>query len=53
MPKVRVAEFGVSLNGFSAGTEQSLNDPPGKRSPELQVALRGLCWIPKPKHWHD
>ena len=31
MAKVRVAGFGVSLDGFSAGTEQSLNDPLGKR----------------------
>jgi dihydrofolate reductase len=35
MPKVRVAGFGVSLDGFSAGTEQSLDDPLGKRGPEI------------------
>jgi hypothetical protein len=35
MPKVRVAGFGVSLDGFSAGIEQSLNDPLGKRGPEI------------------
>jgi hypothetical protein len=35
MQKVRVAGFGVSLDGFSAGTEQSLNDPLGKRGPEI------------------
>jgi dihydrofolate reductase len=35
MSKVRVAGFGVSLDGFSAGTEQSLNDPLGKRGPEI------------------
>ena len=35
MPKVRAAGFGVSLDGFSAGTEQSLNDPLGKLGPEL------------------
>src|ERR1700676_3473037 len=35
MPKVRVAGFGVSLDGFSAGMEQSLNDPLGKRGPEI------------------
>ncbi|HEY1215958.1 MAG TPA: dihydrofolate reductase family protein [Bryobacteraceae bacterium] len=35
MPKVRVAGFGVSLYGFSAGTEQSINDPLGKRGPEI------------------
>jgi dihydrofolate reductase len=35
MPKVRVAGFGVSLDGFSAGTDQTLNDPLGKRGPEI------------------
>jgi dihydrofolate reductase len=35
MQKVRVAGFGVSLDGFSAGTEQSLSDPLGKRGPEI------------------
>ena len=35
MPKVRIAGFGVSLDGFSAGIDQSLNDPLGKRGPEI------------------
>lgn len=35
MAKVRVAGFSVSLDGFSAGVEQSLNDPLGKRGPEM------------------
>ncbi len=35
MPKVRVAGFGVSLDGFSAGPEQSLSDPLGKRGSEI------------------
>ena len=35
MSKVRVAGFGISLDGFSAGIEQSLNDPLGKRGPEI------------------
>jgi dihydrofolate reductase len=35
MQKVRVAGFGVSLDGFSAGMEQSLNDPLGKRGTEI------------------
>ena len=35
MGKVRVAGFGVSLDGFGAGVEQSLNDPLGKGGPEL------------------
>jgi dihydrofolate reductase len=35
MSRVRVAGFGVSLDGFSAGTEQSLNNPLGLRGPEI------------------
>src|SRR6201996_9391428 len=35
MSKIRVAGLGVSLDGFSAGVEQSLDDPLGKRGPEL------------------
>ncbi len=35
MSKVRVAGFAVSLDGFGAGLEQSLNDPLGKGGPEL------------------
>ncbi len=35
MSKVRVAGFGVSLDGFGAGPEQSLTDPLGKRGPEM------------------
>ncbi|SCB56229.1 Dihydrofolate reductase [Rhizobium aethiopicum] len=35
MPKVRVAGFSVSVDGFGAGPEQSLNDPLGKRGPEM------------------
>jgi dihydrofolate reductase len=35
MSKVRVAGFGVSLDGFAAGAEQSLDDPLGKRGPEI------------------
>jgi dihydrofolate reductase len=35
MSKVRVAGFGVSLDGFSAGIEQSLNNPLGKRGAEI------------------
>jgi dihydrofolate reductase len=35
MPKVRVAGFGVSLDGFSAGIDQSLNDPLGKHGTEI------------------
>lgn len=35
MSKVRVAGFGISLDGFSAGIDQSLNDPLGKRGQEI------------------
>lgn len=35
MGKVRVAGLGVSIDGFAAGTEQSLEHPLGKRGPEL------------------
>ena len=35
MAKVRVAGFGVSLDGFGAGPEQSLGDPLGKRGGEV------------------
>ena len=35
MSKVRVAGFGISLDGFGAGTEQGLDDPLGKRGTEL------------------
>ena len=35
MSKVRVAGFGVSLDGFGAGPDQSLTDPLGKRGQDL------------------
>ena len=35
MSRVRVAGFGVSLDGFGAGPEQSLSDPLGKRGTDL------------------
>ena len=35
MRRVKVAGFGVSLDGFGAGPEQSLQNPLGKRGPEL------------------
>jgi len=39
MTRVRVAGFSVSLDGFGAGPEQSLENPLGKRGPEL------LAWF--------
>ena len=35
MSKVRIAGFSVSLDGFSAGVEQSLSDPLGKHGLEI------------------
>jgi dihydrofolate reductase len=35
MSKVRVAGFSVSLDGFSAGIEQCMSDPLGKRGTEI------------------
>jgi len=35
MSKVRAAGFAVSLDGFGAGIEQSLEDPLGNRGPEI------------------
>jgi len=35
MSKVRVAGFSVSIDGFAAGTDQSLEFPLGKRGPEI------------------
>lgn len=35
MSKVRAAGFSLSVDGFGAGPEQSLNDPLGKRGAEL------------------
>lgn len=35
MPKVRVAGFSISVDGFGAGAQQSLEDPLGQRGQEL------------------
>lgn len=35
MPKLRVECFSISLDGFSAGPDQSLENPLGVRGPEL------------------
>ena len=35
MSKVRVSAFAVSLDGYAAGTNQSLENPLGIRGPEL------------------
>jgi dihydrofolate reductase len=41
MGKVRVAGFSVSVDGFGAGPEQSLENPLGKRGPELHQWMFG------------
>ena len=35
MSKIRIAGFGVSIDGVSAGVDQSLNDPLGKGGPAI------------------
>ena len=37
MPRVRVQSFGVSLDGFSAGLHQDLQNPLGVRGPEIMA----------------
>src|SRR4030088_282300 len=41
MPRVRVAGFSISLDGFGAGPEQSLENPLGKRGLELHQWMFG------------
>jgi dihydrofolate reductase len=41
MTKVRVCGFSISLDGFGAGPEQSLDDPLGKRGKELHQWVFG------------
>ena len=35
MPKIRVSSFAISLDGYAAGPNQSLENPLGTRGPEL------------------
>src|SRR5919106_1268265 len=37
MSKVRVQSFGVSIDGYSAGPDQSLDNPLGVGGPELML----------------
>jgi dihydrofolate reductase len=41
MAKVRVAGFSLSINGFGAGPDQSIDDPLGKRGMELHQWMFG------------
>ena len=41
MSRVRVGGFSVSLDGFGAGPEQSLENPLGRRGPELHQWMYG------------
>jgi dihydrofolate reductase len=47
MGKIKVAAFSVSLDGFGAGPEQSLENPIGKRGHDLHK------WMLKTKMFHD
>ncbi len=46
MTRVRVASFGVSLDGFGAGPDQGLQNPLGVRGPEL------MEWFFHTQVWH-
>ena len=41
MTRVRVAGYSISLDGFGAGPEQSLENPLGKRGRELHAWMFG------------
>jgi len=47
MAKVRVHSFGVSLDGFGAGPDQSLQAPLGVRGPEL------MAWFMPTRVWRE
>ncbi len=47
MSKVRVACFAISIDGFAAGPDQSLENPLGVRGPEL------MDWFLHTKVWRD
>lgn len=46
MSKVRVLSFSMSIDGFGAGTDQSLKNPLGVRGPEI------MAWFMATKYWH-
>src|SRR5262245_37591743 len=46
MPKVRVSAFALSLDGYGAGPNQSLDHPLGVRGPEL------FEWFFKTRTWN-
>ena len=37
MPKLRVAAFSLSLDGYGAGTDQGLNNPLGTHGPHNDI----------------
>jgi dihydrofolate reductase len=47
MSKLRVASFGLSLDGYGAGPNQSLEHPLGVGGPEM------MDWVFHTKFWHD
>ncbi len=47
MSKVRVQSFGMSIDGFSAGPNQSLQNPLGERGPEI------MQWFLPTRVWRE
>jgi dihydrofolate reductase len=47
MPRLRVLSFGLSLDGFGAGPDQSLQNPLGVRGPEL------MDWFMATRLWRS
>ena len=47
MPKLRVQSFAVSIDGYSAGPNQSLEHPLGVRGPEL------MEWFVHTRMWRE
>ncbi|MGE5538537.1 MAG: dihydrofolate reductase family protein [Gemmatimonas sp.] len=47
MPKLKVQSFGLSIDGFGAGPDQSLEHPLGVRGPEL------MQWFMHTKLWRN
>jgi len=47
MPKTRVSGFAVSLDGYAAGPNQSLQNPLGERGPEL------FAWFFSTRTWNQ
>ena len=46
MPKLRVHNLAVSIDGYAAGPDQSLDNPLGARGPRLHT------WVFETRTWH-